>query len=57
MKMLSFTEFLQLVERHQILPFSGFIPDYPSLTAAASGNDWHTGTETDPWLGKRRYVR
>ncbi|PZD97466.1 hypothetical protein DNH61_02410 [Paenibacillus sambharensis] len=56
MNLLDYGEFVKLIEQHKILPFSGFIPEYPSLTAAASGNDWHTGTETDPWLWRIRVV-
>ncbi|CAM4332157.1 AlkZ-related protein [Paenibacillus tarimensis] len=56
MNSLAYGEFVKLIEKHKILPFSGFVPEYPSLTAAASGNDWHTGTETDPWLWRIRVV-
>ncbi|WP_455644320.1 AlkZ-related protein [Paenibacillus lactis] len=39
------------------IPFAAFIPDYPSLTAAADHNDWHSGSGTDPWLWRIRIVQ
>lgn len=57
MNIFYYGEFVQLVERFKILPFSGFVPEYPSLTAVAASNDWHTGTDTDPWLWRIRIVQ
>jgi hypothetical protein len=54
---LNYGEFVQLVGKYKILPFSGFIPEYPSLTAVAANNHWHTGTDTDPWLWRTRIVQ
>lgn len=56
MHALTYTEFLELIERYKIFPFSSFIPEYPSLTAVAPDNDWHTGTETDPWQWRVQVV-
>jgi len=56
MNVITYSEFVQLVERNRILPFSGFIPEHPSLAAAASDNGWHTGLETDPWTWRVRIV-
>ena len=57
MNAFNYGEFVQLVEKYKILPFSEFVPEYPSLTAAAAKNDWHTGTGTDPWLWRIRIVQ
>ncbi|ANY76314.1 hypothetical protein BBD41_29155 [Paenibacillus ihbetae] len=57
MSTISYEEFVQLVEKNKILPFAAFIPDYPSLTAAADHNDWHSGSGTDPWLWRIRIVQ
>ncbi len=54
---LNYEEFVQLVEKYKILPFSEFVPEYPSLTAASVDNDWHKGTATDPWLWRIRIVQ
>ncbi|WP_274361965.1 AlkZ-related protein [Paenibacillus thermotolerans] len=56
MQVFRYEEFVQFVEKHKILPFSEFVPEYPSLTAAAANNDWHSGTDTDPWLWRIRIV-
>ncbi|MCQ6557380.1 AlkZ-related protein [Paenibacillus mendelii] len=57
MKPIHYQEFVQLAEAYRILPFSDFVPEYPALTTAASHNDWHTGTDTDPWLWRLRIVQ
>ncbi|MBD2869426.1 AlkZ-related protein [Paenibacillus arenilitoris] len=54
---LTYPEFVQLVERYKILPFSELIPDHPSLTAAAAGNAWHDGSGSDPWPWRVRIVQ
>jgi len=54
---LKYSEFVEMVESYKILPFSSFVPDYPSLTAAAVNNQWHTDAETDPWLWRIRIVQ
>jgi hypothetical protein len=56
MKVTTYEEFCMLVERTRILPFSGFIPEYPSLADAASDCGWHTGSDTDPWTWRIRIV-
>ncbi len=54
MKITTYEEFCELVERIRILPFSGFIPEHPSLAEAASDCGWHTGLDTDPWTWRVR---
>ncbi|WP_422659801.1 AlkZ-related protein [Paenibacillus sp. EC2-1] len=49
MEVLNYREFVELVENYKILPFSGFVPEYPSLTDVTADDHWHTGTDTDPW--------
>jgi len=57
MSLLTYEEFVEAIEKYKILPFAGFVPEYPSLTAMAPNNDWHTGSETDPWLWRVRVVQ
>lgn len=57
MNAINYQEFVQWVEKYKIFPFSDFVPEYPSLTAAAANNDWHTGSSTDPWLWRIRIVQ
>ncbi|MCM3633668.1 AlkZ-related protein [Paenibacillus camelliae] len=54
---ISYEQFIQLVEKYKIFPFSEFVPEYPSLTVAAASNDWHTDQESDPWLWRVRIVQ
>lgn len=54
MKVTKYDQFCELVERVRILPFSGFIPEHPSLAEAASDCGWHTGLDTDPWTWRVR---
>jgi hypothetical protein len=56
MKITTYGEFCELVRRTRILPFSGFIPEHPSLADAASDCGWHTGLDTDPWTWRIRIV-
>lgn len=56
MKIANYEQFVQAVQSYLIFPFSGFVPDYPSLAAAASDLQWHTGEDTDPWLWRVRIV-
>lgn len=56
MDALQYEDFVQMVKKYKILPFSSFIPDYPSLTAAAVNNHWHDETEADPWIWRLKIV-
>ncbi len=56
MKVTTYEAFRELVRRTRILPFSGFIPEHPSLADAASDCGWHTGLDTDPWTWRIRIV-
>ena len=56
MSMITYEQFIQSIEKNKILPFSGFIPDYPSLTELAAHNDWHTDSDTDPWQWRVKVV-
>ncbi|CAM4161719.1 hypothetical protein L1N85_13470 [Paenibacillus alkaliterrae] len=57
MKTSTYQEFVQLVRHYKIFPFSDLIPEHPSLTAVAADNEWHTGSELDPWLWRVKIVK
>jgi len=59
MKVSTYEDFVEQVERYRIYPFSAFIPEHPSLTEAASDCDWHNDekAETDPWQWRVRIVK
>lgn len=56
-KITNYEQFIELVEKFKIVPFSEVIPEYPSLTVAASDNQWHTENESDPWTWRTRIVQ
>jgi hypothetical protein len=45
-----------VIQEQGILPLSSFIPDHPSLASITDYSNWHTGTETDPWLWRDRFA-
>ncbi|MBH5316264.1 hypothetical protein I6N90_00385 [Paenibacillus sp. GSMTC-2017] len=57
MEVSTYSEFVQLVEKYKILPFSGFVPEYPSLSTAAVNDQWHTDTDADPWQWRVKIVK
>jgi|GEM_PF-715745 len=57
MEVLQYREFIDLVGKYKVFPFSSFIPEYPSLTAAAVNNEWHTDSDTDPWSWRIKIVQ
>lgn len=57
MQISTYEEFVQLVHHYKIFPFSDLIPEHPSLTALAANDNWHTGTDLDPWLWRVKIVK
>ncbi|MGO4371823.1 hypothetical protein AB4Z21_13710, partial [Paenibacillus sp. MCAF20] len=53
----TYDQFVEQVIRYRIFPFSDLVAGYPSLTAATADNEWHSGTELDPWLWRTRIVK
>jgi len=51
----NYVEFLARVEQLGYMPFSHFLPGFPSVAAETPSNIWYTGEEdTDPWRWKDR---
>lgn len=44
-----------LIARVGILPLAGLIPGHPSLDGVTPKENWHTGTDRDPWLWRARF--
>ncbi|USB31868.1 hypothetical protein [Paenibacillus sp. YPG26] len=53
-KISTYKEAVQLINEVGILPLSPLIPHHPSLYEITFGEQWLTGTETDPWLWRTR---
>lgn len=51
----SYEEVCQLIGQVGIVPLSGLIPDHPSLEGITLKEDWHSGSEQDPWLWRVRF--
>lgn len=51
----TFEEAAEIVERLGILPLASFIPEHPSLNGLTKPENWHTGTELDPWSWRVRF--
>lgn len=57
MNISTYPEFIKLVEKYKIFPFSDFIPDHPSLSSVVPSDSWHTETEFDPWPWRVKIVK
>lgn len=54
-KIITYKEAVEVVNEVGILPLSSFIPDFPSLDTITLKENWHTGTELDPWLWRAQF--
>lgn len=54
-KINTYDEAVQVVKEVGILPLASFIPDFPSLDTITLKQNWHTGTELDPWLWRAQF--
>lgn len=53
--MTTYEEACELIREWGLVPLSGGIPNHPSIGAVTKQNDWHSGSETDPWLWRVRF--
>jgi hypothetical protein len=51
----TFEEAVGIVAKVGILPLANLIPDHPSLNGLTKAENWHTGTELDPWSWRVRF--
>ncbi|MGV3466852.1 MAG: AlkZ-related protein [Heyndrickxia sp.] len=54
-KIITYKEAVEVVNEVGILPLSSLIPDFPSLDTITLKENWHTGTELDPWLWRAQF--
>ncbi|MDF2837694.1 MAG: hypothetical protein K0Q63_3334 [Paenibacillus sp.] len=57
MKITTYGEFVQLVEKYKIFPFAELAPEHPALTVVTAEDAWHTEQDTDPWLWRIRIAQ
>jgi hypothetical protein len=51
----TFEEAAEIVAKLGILPLANLIPDHPSLNGLTKAENWHTGSELDPWSWRVRF--
>jgi hypothetical protein len=51
----TYEEATQVIKELGILPLAALIPNYPSLDSITSKENWHTGSEIDPWLWRAMF--
>jgi hypothetical protein len=51
----TYEEATQVIKELGILPLAALIPNYPSLDSITSKENWHTGSEVDPWLWRAMF--
>ncbi|WP_042198726.1 AlkZ-related protein [Paenibacillus camerounensis] len=51
----TYEEMTEVVNRLGILPLAQLIPGHPSLNRLTKAENWHTGSELDPWAWRARF--
>ncbi|ASA21724.1 AlkZ-related protein [Paenibacillus donghaensis] len=51
----TYEEAAEVVARMGMLPLAPLIPQHPSLNGLTKPENWHTGTELDPWSWRARF--
>lgn len=52
---ITFEETAEIVAKIGILPLANLIPEHPSLNGLTKAENWHTGSELDPWSWRVRF--
>lgn len=51
----TYEEAVQVIKELGILPLATLVPQYPSLDSITLKENWHTGSEFDPWLWRAMF--
>jgi hypothetical protein len=51
----TYEEATQVIKELGILPLATLVPQYPSLDSMTLKENWHTGSEFDPWLWRAMF--
>ncbi len=51
----TYEEAAEIVAKVGILPLAPLIPEHPSISGITKAENWHTGTELDPWAWRARF--
>lgn len=52
---ITYGEMAEVIARLGILPLAGLIPEHPSVNGLTRAENWHTGSELDPWSWRARF--
>jgi len=51
----TYDEAIEVIKEIGFLPLASLIPCYPSLDSMTAKDQWHTGSEFDPWLWRAKF--
>ncbi|MDQ0195023.1 AlkZ-related protein [Paenibacillus wynnii] len=51
----TYDEAANIISEIGILPLATLLPDHPSLNSLTKAENWHTGSELDPWAWRARF--
>ncbi|WP_379134333.1 hypothetical protein [Paenibacillus sp. sgz500958] len=51
----TYEEAAEVVARFGILPLASLIPEHPSVNGITKAENWHTGSDLDPWLWRAQF--
>jgi len=51
----TYEEAAEVISRMGFLPLAPLIPEHPSLNRITKAENWHIGSEYDPWLWRARF--
>lgn len=54
-KISTYDEAINVIKEVGFLPLSSLIPNYPSLDSITPKEQWHTGSEFDPWMWRAQF--
>jgi hypothetical protein len=54
-KISTYEEAVKVIKEVGLLPLSPLIPDYPSLDSITPKENWHSGSDDDPWMWRARF--
>ncbi|SET28759.1 hypothetical protein [Paenibacillus sp. NFR01] len=54
-QVVTYEEMAEVLNRMGIIPLAGLIPEHPSLNGLTKEENWHTGSEQDPWGWRVRF--
>jgi len=54
-EIMTYEDTSKVISELGILPLATLFPDHPSLNSLTQVENWHTGSEYDPWLWRARF--